>query len=136
MTNGNFSAGDWIVIVAYLVGIIGLGIWFGKDQRNTRDYFLGSRNIPWWGVGFSIVAAETSALTIIGVPTMAYGGDIAFVQMIVGYVIARIILAIVLVPHYFKGEIYSPYQLFANTFGASARQTAGGSRSLGFARRR
>ena len=126
MTNGNFSAGDWIVIVAYLVGIIGLGIWFGKDQRNTRDYFLGSRNIPWWGIGFSIVAAETSALTIIGVPTMAYGGDIAFVQMIVGYVIARIILAIVLVPHYFKGEIYSPYQLFANTFGASARQTAGG----------
>jgi SSS family transporter len=126
MTNSNFSAGDWIVIVAYLVGIIGLGIWFGKDQRNTRDYFLGSRNIPWWGIGFSIVAAETSALTIIGVPTMAYGGDIAFVQMIVGYVIARIILAIVLVPHYFKGEIYSPYQLFANTFGASARQTAGG----------
>src|SRR4030095_13085382 len=109
------------VIVAYLVGIIGLGIWFGKDQRNTRDYFLGSRNIPWWGIGFSIVAAETSALTIIGVPAMAYGGDIAFVQMIVGYVIARIILAIVLVPHYFKGEIYSPYQLFANTLGVPAR---------------
>jgi hypothetical protein len=126
MTNSNFSPGDWIVIVAYLIGIIGLGIWFGKDQRNTRDYFLGSRNIPWWGIGFSIVAAETSALTIIGVPAMAYGGNIAFVQMIVGYVIARIILAIVLVPHYFKGEIYSPYQLFANTFGPSARQTAGG----------
>ena len=114
MTNSNFSAGDWIVIVAYLVGIIGLGMWFGKDQKNTRDYFLGSRNIPWWGIGFSIVAAETSALTIIGVPTMAYGGNIAFVQMIIGYVIARIILAVVLVPHYFKGEIYSPYQLFAN----------------------
>src|SRR6185369_571046 len=121
-----FSAGDWFIIVAYLLGIIGLGVWFGKDQRNTRDYFLGSKNIPWWGIGFSIVAAETSALTIIGVPTMAYGGDIAFVQMIVGYVIARIILAVVLVPHYFKGEIYSPYQLFANTFGPSARQTAGG----------
>src|SRR5678816_3565810 len=121
-----FSAGDWCVIVAYLGGIIFLGVWFGKDQRNTRDYFLGSRNIPWWGIGFSIVAAETSALTIIGVPAMAYGGNIAFVQMIVGYVIARIILAVVLVPHYFKGEIYSPYQLFANTFGPSARQTAGG----------
>src|SRR5512146_2795584 len=126
MTNSYFSAGDWIVILAYLVGIITLGVWFGKDQRNTRDYFLGSRNIPWWGIGFSIVAAETSALTIIGVPAMAYGGDIAFLQMIIGYVIARIILAIVLVPHYFKGEIYSPYQLFANTFGPAARQTAGG----------
>src|SRR2546423_2951625 len=121
-----FNAGDWIIIVGYLVGIIALGVWFGKDQRNTRDYFLGSKNIPWWGIGLSIVAAETSALTIIGVPAMAYGDNIAFVQMIVGYVIARIILAIVLVPHYFKGEIYSPYQLFANKFGASARQTAGG----------
>src|SRR5277367_4080520 len=122
------SGADWAVILLYLGGIIVLGIWFGKDQRNTRDYFLGSRDIPWWGIGLSIVAAETSALTIIGVPAMAYGanGDLSFIQLIVGYVIARIILAIVLVPHYFKGEIYSPYQLFANTFGAPARQTAAG----------
>src|SRR5512141_2761848 len=124
--NSFFSAGDWLVIAAYLLGIVGLGLWFGKDQHTTRDYFLGSRNVPWWGIGLSIVAAETSALTIIGVPAMAYGDNLAFLQMIIGYVIARIILAIVLVPHYFKGEIYSPYQLFANTFGPSARQTAGG----------
>jgi SSS family transporter len=124
--NSYFSPGDWAIIFLYLAGIIGLGVWFGKDQHNTRDYFLGSKNVPWWGIGLSIVAAETSALTIIGVPAMAYGGNIAFLQMIIGYVIARIILAIVLVPHYFKGEIYSPYQLFANTFGPSARQTAGG----------
>jgi SSS family transporter len=124
--NNYFNLGDWTVILAYLLGIIALGMWFGKDQRNTRDYFLGSKNVPWWGIGLSIVAAETSALTIIGVPAMAYGGNIAFIQMIIGYVIARIILAIVLVPHYFKGEIYSPYQLFANTLGPSARQTAGG----------
>src|SRR5215470_7235268 len=124
--NSYFSLGDWVVILAYLFGILGLGVWFGKDQRNTRDYFLGSRNVPWWGIGFSIVAAETSALTIIGVPALAYARDISFLQMILGYVIARIILAIVLVPHYFKGEIYSPYQLFAQTFGAPARQTAGG----------
>ena len=124
--NSYFSPGDWAVILLYVLGIIALGLWFGKDQHNTRDYFLGSKNVPWWGIGLSIVAAETSALTIIGVPAMAYGGNIAFLQMIIGYVIARIILAIVLVPHYFKGEIYSPYQLFANTFGPSARQTAGG----------
>src|SRR3989440_11138739 len=126
MTNPYFSGGDWAIILGYLLGIIALGVWFGKDQHNTRDYFLGSRNIPWWGIGLSIVAAETSALTIIGVPATAYGGNIAFIQMILGYVIARIILAVVLVPHYFKGEIYSPYQLFANTFGPAARQTAGG----------
>src|ERR1051326_7184789 len=122
--NSYFNFSDWTVILAYLGGIIALGVWFGKDQRNTRDYFLGSKNVPWWGIGLSIVASETSALTIIGVPAMAYGGNIAFIQMIVGYVIARIILAVVLVPHYFKGEIYSPYQLFANAFGPAARQTA------------
>src|SRR6266478_178590 len=124
--NSYFSPGDWAIIFLYLGGIIGLGLWFGKDQHNTRDYFLGSKNIPWWGIGMSIVAAETSALTIIGVPAMAYGDKLAFLQMIIGYVIARIILAVVLVPHYFKGEIYSPYELFSNTFGPAARQTAGG----------
>ncbi len=124
--NGYFSIGDWVVILAYLFGIIGLGVWFGKDQHNTRDYFLGGKNIPWWGIGLSIVAAETSALTIISVPAMAYGSNIALLQMIIGYVIARIILAVVMVPHYFKGEIYSPYQLFANSFGAGARRTAAG----------
>src|SRR5438477_6000409 len=117
---------DWSVIILYLLGIIAIGVWFGKDQRNTRDYFLGSKNIPWWGIGLSIVAAETSALTIIGVPGIAYGTNLAFLQLIIGYVIARVILAIVMVPHYLKGEIYSPYELFANTFGASTRRTAGG----------
>src|SRR5436309_1849179 len=124
--NQYFESADWLIIAFYLIGIILFGLWFGKDQKNTRDYFLGSKNIPWWGIGLSIVAAETSALTIIGVPAMAYGGDLSFVQMLVGYVLARILIALVLVPHYFKGEIYSPYQLFADSFGPAARQTAGG----------
>jgi SSS family solute:Na+ symporter len=122
---GFFNFADWAVIVFYLVGIIGLGVWFGKDQRNTRDYFLGSKNTPWWGIGLSIVAAETSALTIISVPAMAYGGDISFIQIIIGYVIARIILAVVMVPHYLRGEIYSPYQLLETAFGPSARKLTG-----------
>lgn len=120
------SVGDWMVIVVYLLGIIGLGVWFGRDQKNTRDYFLGSKDIPWWGIGLSIVAAETSALTIIGVPAIAYGGDLAFIQLIIGYVIARIFLAVVMVPHYLRGEIYSPYQLFSDRFGSAARRTAAG----------
>jgi len=125
--NGYFNLGDWLVIIAYLGGIVGLGMWFGKDQRNTRDYFLGSRNIPWWGIGLSIVAAETSALTIIGVPAYAFaeGGNLMFIQMIIGYVIARIILAIVMVPHYMKGEIYSPYQLLEQHLGVGPRRLAG-----------
>ena len=104
--NPYFEPADWLVIGIYLAGIILLGLWFGKDQKNTRDYFLGSKNIPWWAIGFSIVAAETSALTIIGVPGTAYAGNIGFIQMIAGYVIARIILAVVMVPHYLSGEIY------------------------------
>src|ERR1051325_8251203 len=121
-----FNSADWFVIIVYLGGIIALGIGFGRDQRTTRDYFLGSKNVPWWAIGLSIVAAETSALTIIGVPAMAYGGNLTFIQMVLGYASARIILAVVLVPHYFKGEIYSPYQLLATAFGPSARQTAAG----------
>lgn len=122
----HFNAADWLVIVLYLAGIIGLGMWFGKDQRTTKDYFLGSKDTAWWAIGFSIVAAETSALTIIGVPAIAYGGNILFIQMIVGYVIARIILAVVMVPHYLKGEIYSPYQLLETHLGVGPRKLAAG----------
>src|SRR5213595_3295269 len=94
--NQYFESADWLVIAVYLVGIILFGLWIGKDQKTTRDYFLGSKNIPWWGIGLSIVAAETSALTIIGVPGLAYGTNLALTQMIVGYVLARIFLAVVM----------------------------------------
>jgi SSS family transporter len=122
--NSHFHAGDWLVILAYLGGIVALGVWCGRDQRNVRDYFLGSRSIPWWGIGVSIIATETSALTIIGVPAIAYGGNLMFLQMIVGYVIARVILAVVMVPHYLKGEIYSPYQLLEQHLGPGPRRLA------------
>jgi SSS family transporter len=121
-----FTLADWLVILVYLLGIIGLGLGLAGRQKTTRDYFLGSRNVPWWGIGFSIVAAETSALTIIGVPAMAYGSNLGFIQIVIGYVLARIFLAVIMVPHYLRGEIYSPYQLFANAFGPSARRMAGG----------
>ncbi len=62
---------DWSVIAIYLIGIIALGVWLGRGQKTTRDYFLGGRDLPWWGVAFSIVATETSALTFIGVPAIA-----------------------------------------------------------------
>lgn len=118
---------DWAVILLYLGGIIAFGLWSGRRARSTRDYFLGSKNLPWWSVGFSIVATETSALTFLGVPAMAYGpDDLTFIQIILGYVLARVVLAVVLVPHYFRGEIYSPYQLFHQAFGPAARRTAGG----------
>lgn len=119
------SVADWFVVVAYLIGVIWFGVRLGRGQTSTRDYFLGNRGVSWWGVGLSIVATETSALTFIGVPAMAYGGTLAFIQIIIGYVIARIVLAIVMVPHYFKGEVYSPYQMLGDAFGPGARRTAG-----------
>lgn len=115
---------DWLIIAAYLIGVIVLGSWLGRGQRTTRDYFLGNREIPWWGVGMSIVATETSALTFIGIPALAYGGNILFIQIVAGYVIARVLLAIFLVPRYFRNEIYSPYELFASHCGEGARRTA------------
>jgi len=115
---------DWAVIVIYLIGIIALGVWLGRGQKTTRDYFLGGRDLPWWGVAFSIVATETSALTFIGVPAMAYGGNLMFIQVVIGYVIGRIALAIVMVPFYFKNEIYSPYALIGKAFGEGAHRAA------------
>jgi solute:Na+ symporter, SSS family len=121
-----FNTADWLVIISYLTVMIGIGMWAARGQKSTKDYFLGNKNIGWFGIGLSIVAAETSALTIIGVPGLAYGDNMSFIQIIYGYVIARIILAVVMVPHYLKGEIYSPYQLLEQAFGPLARRWAGG----------
>lgn len=116
-----FSVYDWLVVISYLVILIVIGIRAGSQQKDVKDYFLGGRSMPWWAVGVSIVAAETSALTFIGVPAMSYAqkGDLSYIQILIGYVLARIVLAVVMVPHYFKGEIYSAYQLLKDRFGNS-----------------
>lgn len=119
---------DLVVIAIYLGGIIALGVRLGRGQKTTRDYFLGGRDLPWWGVALSIVATETSALTFIGVPAMLFaeGGNLGFIQIVFGYVIGRLVLAAVMVPYYFKNEIYSPFALIGNAFGYDAHKTAAG----------
>jgi len=119
---------DWAVIAVYLAGIIALGVWLGRGQKTTRDYFLGGRDLPWWGVALSIVATETSALTFIGVPAMLFakGGNLGFIQVVLGFAIGRLVLAAVMVPYYFKNEIYSPFALIGNAFGSGAHKTAAG----------
>src|SRR5262249_15720671 len=98
---------DLGVIVVYVVGCTPLGAWLGKDTKGVKGYFLGERNIPGWAVMISIVATETSAVTFLSVPGVAYRGDMTFLQLAFGYILARVVVAFVLLPLYFKGEIYT-----------------------------
>src|SRR5215468_5897514 len=112
---------DFAIIGVYLICITAFGLKFRKRQRSTRDYFLADRNIPWWAIGLSIVAAETSTLTIIGVPGIAYDSNLTFLQLVMGYVVGRVIITVVLLPHYFRGDLYTAYQLIERRFGPRLR---------------
>jgi len=115
---------DCAILVLYLVGITLFGARFRRGQQNLRDYFLGSRSAPWWAIMCSIVATETSTLTIIGTPGIAYGGNLEFLQLVLGYLVARAILCVVLVPQYFQGEFYTAYQLLEKRFGTRMKSAA------------
>src|SRR5258708_14137930 len=117
---------DIVIIAAYLVSITLFGLRFRKKQRTLRDYFLADRNIPWWAIGLSLVAAETSTLTIIGTPGIAYGGNFGFLQLVFGYLLGRVIISLILIPQQFRGELFTAYQLIDRHFGAALhRLTAG-----------
>lgn len=118
------SVYDFIVIAVYLVGIAVLGIRLGGRQRSTDDYFLGGRDIPWWAVCFSVVATETSTLTIIGVPAVAYGGTMTFLQLTGGYLVGRIAVSLLFLPRYFKGKMNTAYAYLGKRFGDRMRSTA------------
>jgi SSS family solute:Na+ symporter len=115
---------DFGILVLYLAGITLFGIQFRRGQKNLRDYFLGGRAAPWWALACSIVATETSTLTIISTPGIAYGGNLGFLQLVLGYLVARVILCVVLIPQYFQGEFYTAYQLLEKRFGTRMRSAA------------
>src|SRR6476469_10936012 len=117
---------DFAIIAAYLVGITLFGLRFRKRQRSLRDYFLAGRDIPWWAIALSIVAAETSTLTIISIPGLAYDGNLTFLQVVMGYVVGRFVIAFVLLPHYFKGDLYTAYELIERRFGPHLRTLTSG----------
>src|SRR5437763_7260733 len=115
------NALDFVVIVIYLVGVTLLGIWVGRRQKDAKDYFVAYRAIPWWAVMFSIVASETSALTFISTPGVAYGatagaGNLTFLQIVVGYLFGRIVVAYTLLPRYYQGELETAYALLERRF--------------------
>jgi solute:Na+ symporter, SSS family len=115
---------DLVILILYLAGITLFGALFRKGQRNLRDYFLGGRTAPWWAISCSIVATETSTLTIISTPGIAYGGNLGFLQLVLGYLVARVILCVVLIPQYFQGEFYTAYQLLQKRFGERMKSAA------------
>jgi SSS family solute:Na+ symporter len=117
---------DLIIIVIYLAGITAFGVRFRKRQRSLRDYFLADRNIPWWAIALSIVAAETSTLTIISIPGLAYDTNLTFLQVVMGYVVGRVIISFVLLPHYFRGDLYTAYELIERRFGKALRSLTAG----------
>src|SRR5579863_6736587 len=115
---------DLGILVLYLAGITLFGARFRRGQQNLRDYFLGGRTAPWRALACSIVATETSTLTIIGTPAIAFGGNLGFLQLVLGYLVARVILCVVLIPQYFQGEFYTAYQLLEKRFGTRIRSVA------------
>lgn len=117
-----FTLLDLIVLLAYLGGTTALGMYIGRKQRGSSDYFVGGRTIPWWAVLFSIVATETSALTFISIPGLAYTGNLGFLQVVAGYVLGRIGVAALLLPRYFQGEIVTAYSMLERRFGLATRR--------------
>ncbi len=117
---------DYIVIAGYLAGITGFGIAFRRVQGSARDYFLGGRTAPWWALALSIVATETSTLTIVGTPALAFAGNMTFLQLVLGYLVGRVVIVSVFLPRYFRGEFYTAYQVMESRFGAKVKAAAAG----------
>jgi len=127
-----FSSIDYLVLLAYLAGITVFGVMFRKSQRTVRDYFLGDKNTSWIVISLSIVATETSTLTLIGVPALAFanyarpeqGGNFTYLQVVLGYIVARIVISLLFIPAYFRGNLLTAYELLKNRFGVQAKNFA------------
>ena len=115
---------DLAIVAAYLLGVTALGITFRRKQHDARDYFLGGRTAPWWALAFSIVATETSTLTIIGTPAISYAGNLTFLQWVFGYLAGRALIVVLLLPGYFRGELFTAYELIGKRFGSRMRAVA------------
>jgi SSS family transporter len=117
---------DLALLALYLLGITLFGIHFRSADRSLKSYFLADRNIPWWAISLSIVSAETSTLTVISIPGLAYDRDFGFLQLVMGYLVARVVICLIFVPQYFRGDFYTAYQLIDRRFGRHLhRFTAG-----------
>ncbi len=117
---------DLIIIFGYLIGVTLFGVWFSSKQETTEDYFVGDRNVPWWAIAASIVATETSTITFISVPGIAFAknGNFQFLQLVFGYMLGRIVISLLFIPMYFRGELQTVYQLLGERFGNKVKMLA------------
>jgi solute:Na+ symporter, SSS family len=115
---------DLSILVLYLAAVTYFGARFSRGQQTLRDYFLGGHGAPWWALACSIVATETSTLTLIGTPALAFAGNLGFLQLVIGYVLARVVLCVTLLPAYFRGEYFTAYQLLEKRFGPRLKSVA------------
>src|ERR671921_1261965 len=117
---------DLIIIFGYLIGITVFGILFSGKQETTEDYFVGDRSVPWWAIAMSIVATETSTITFISVPGVAFsrGGNFQFLQLVMGYMLGRVVISLLFIPSYFRGELLTVYQLLDRRFGGKIKMLA------------
>ncbi|MGC2769178.1 MAG: sodium:solute symporter [Candidatus Acidiferrum sp.] len=115
---------DLVIVIAYLLGVTLLGLRFRQHQRSVNDYFLGGRSTPWWALALSIVATETSTLTIIGTPAIAYASNLTFLQLVFGYIVGRFLISLLFLPGYFRGEFLTAYALIEKRFGTKMRAVA------------
>jgi SSS family transporter len=115
---------DYAVIAGYLLAITAFGSWFARFQKTTRDYFLTGRSVPWWAICFTIVATETSTLSFIGVPAGAYAGNMTFLQLAFGYVAGRVLVSMLFLPAYFRGDLVTSYELLNRRFGPEVKNVA------------
>src|SRR6266852_561653 len=117
---------DLATIAVYLIAITWFGARFRKSQRSLKDYFLGGQSAPWWAIALSIVSAETSTLTVIGTPALSFSGNFQFLQVVLGYLLARIAISALFLPQYFRGQMYTAYELMRRRFGERIRKLTAG----------
>jgi solute:Na+ symporter, SSS family len=122
VTGDSLSSLDLVVVALYFALTMGVGLWVARNQETAGDYFLGARNLPAWAILLSIVATETSALTVISVPGIGARGDLTFLQLTFGYLLGRIGVAVWLLPGYFRGDQETAYARLQSRFGITTRR--------------
>lgn len=117
-----FSPLDTAIVIIYLLAVTVIGMYIGRRQSSSREYFLGGKRMSWWSVGFSIVASETSTLTFISIPGLAYKSDMHFLQLVAGYFVGRLLVSVLFIPAYYNGDLETAYDFLGKRFGNGLRK--------------